>query len=88
MLKELELFRELPENLQEIVRPTLVRGSWHAHSYQILTHLLARGDEADREWAVTKTLDLRYNTINQNKYTFQLCVFLSMLICFKIGRTI
>lgn len=59
IFKELELFRDLPENLQEIVRPTLVRGSWHAHSYNILTHLLSRGSEEDREWAVRKTLDLR-----------------------------
>ena len=59
VLKELELFRTLPERLQEIVQPTLVRGSWHAHSYNILTHLLSRGSEEDREWAIQKTLSLR-----------------------------
>ena len=59
VFRELELFRTLPDKLQEFVQPTLVRGSWHAHSYNILTHLLARGSQEDREWAVQKTLDMR-----------------------------
>ena len=58
-MEQLKLFRQLPKQLQKIVEPTLVRGSWHAHSYQILTYLLARGSEEDREWAIQKTLSMR-----------------------------
>ena len=59
VLEQLKLFRKLPKSLQKLVEPWVKRGSWHAHSYNILTHLLARGDEEDREFAIEKTLSLR-----------------------------
>ena len=59
VLHLLSLVRHQRKSVQRALEPSLKRGSWYAHSEHILIRLLASEDPEDREWAVTKIINIR-----------------------------
>ena len=59
VLHQLELLRSQSKAVVEIVKDTVNRGAWYAHSETILQTLLCSDDEEERRFAVKKILEIR-----------------------------
>ena len=72
ILTALRLLRNQPEEVQEIVKDTIIRGSYHAHSENVLLTLLASKIQSERQFAIGKILKIRgsndYGDINVRQH--------------------
>ena len=59
ILTELSLLRLQSPKVQEIVRPTVNRSAWNAHSESVLQTMLCSEDKEERDFAVSKILKIR-----------------------------
>ena len=59
LLKAVKFLAIATDEVQEIVRPVIQRGSYHGHSENILLSLLCSSDAGNRKFAVSKILQLR-----------------------------
>ena len=59
LLKAVKLLAIATDEVQEIVRPVIQRGSYHGHSENILLSLLCSSDAGDRRFAVSRFLRVR-----------------------------
>ena len=54
ILTALSIFRRQPEEVQVIIKDTIIRGAYHAHSKNIILSLLASNVEEERVFAIDK----------------------------------
>ena len=74
LLYALKLLKYQKQEIQDIVWKTVVRGGYFAHSENILTSLLASESVEDRQFAVTKTLEIRSGSeFGNNKFRVRSC---------------
>ena len=59
MLYQLELLRFQKKKVVDIVKPTVQRGAWYAHSESVLQAMLCSKLEEERRFAVKKILNIR-----------------------------
>ena len=59
ILEELRLFRLQSPVVQEILEATLRRSAWNSHSESVLQTMICSEDREEREFAVTKILQIR-----------------------------
>ena len=59
ILTALRIFRTQPEEVQAIIKDTLIKGAYHAHSENIILSLLASNIEEERDFAIDKILEIR-----------------------------
>ena len=59
ILEELRLFRLQSPVVQEILEATLRRSAWNSHSESVLKTMICSEDREEREFAVTKILQIR-----------------------------
>ena len=59
ILSSLKLFSKLSDEVKDIIRDTLSRNAYHAHSENILFALLSSEDVCNRQFAINKIIDLR-----------------------------
>ena len=60
ILTALRIFRTQPEEVQAIIKDTIIRGAYHAHSENIILSLLASNIEEERVFAIDKILEIRF----------------------------
>ena len=63
-LKNVQILNKCaPKDVMDIVKPVIQRGSWHAHSENILYSLLTSHDPEDRKFAVKQILKIRKDNV-------------------------